>query len=196
MWFEIFDAITMVSVFFCAAAIKMADDFLDYEQDKAGEKGNLREVLGNGLPIYAMLLLSLAIYFNPPLCLSLFLASYGIGMFNDFKRRFPSKLTGFQESMVVISLGIGLCGWRYMVFAFMFTLSVQLIDDCIDAKNDILAGYRNLAHRFGVIESYLLAILSLMVSWWVGKSLFFPVLIAVVTLYSSLWWYQRGRKNA
>ncbi|MPM82501.1 hypothetical protein SDC9_129562 [bioreactor metagenome] len=196
MWLETFDFVTFVSVVLCAAAIKMADDFLDYDQDKAVGSNNLTVVLGKGLPIYAMLMLGLAINLNPPLCLALFLASYGIGMFHDLKSCFPSKLTGLQECVISLLLGIGLCGWKHMIFAFTFMLAIQLIDDCIDARTDQLSGYRNFAHCFGCVESYMLAVLSLLISWRVGESLFLPVLSAAIIFYVSLVWFQRGRKYA
>lgn len=196
MWLETFDFVTFGSVILCAAAIKMADDFLDYDQDKASGSNNFTNILGKGLPIYAMLLLGLAINLNPSLCLALFLASYGIGMFHDLKQRFPSKLTGLQECALSFLLGIGICGWQTMIFAFAFTLAVQLIDDCIDARTDQLSGYRNFAHRLGFVESYMLAVLSLLISWKIGELLFFPVLTAVTVFYGSLVWLQRGRKYA
>ncbi|MGI6093762.1 MAG: hypothetical protein GX348_08995 [Veillonellaceae bacterium] len=196
MWLEIFDLVTFVSVILCAAAIKMTDDYLDYDQDKAVGSYNLTLLLGKGLPVYAMLVLGLAVNLNPPLCLALFLASYGIGMFHDLKLCFPSKLTGFQECVISFLLGIGLCGWRTMIFAFAFTLAIQLIDDCIDARTDQLSGNRNFAQRFGFVESYMLALLSILLSWQVGGSLFFPVLCAVTIFYGSIVWLQRRRNYA
>lgn len=195
MWLEIFDLFNIIAVIFCAIAIKMADDFLDYDLDKASGNQNLGEILGPGLSIYAMLFLSLSVYINPPLCLSLFLASYCIGMFHDLKQRFPSGLTGLQESIVVNFIGFWLCGWRYMIFSIMFALAIQLIDDCIDAKKDTYCGYRNLAHRFGIIECCIFAVISLLLAWLVGKSLFFSVLISILIFYIGLFWYQGVQKS-
>lgn len=195
MWLETFDFTVFCAVFICAIAIKMIDDFLDYDHDKAGKNYNSAEFLGKGSPVYAMLLFGIAVYLNPPLCLSLFLASYGIGMFHDLSVLFPSKLTGFQEFIFSFGVGVYLCGWNSMFFSFAFILAIQLIDDCIDAQIDQLSGRRNMAHHFGLFESYLLASISLLVSVWVDKDRFISVIIATTVFYGCLIWLQERRRH-
>lgn len=196
MWQEIYDnSATVVAVILCAVAIKLADDFLDEEIDENIGNENWSIILGRGAPIYAMLFLSLSIYLNPPVSLSLFLASYSIGMLHDLKQRLPTNLTGYQESLIAFIIGIILCGWKLMIFAILFVIGVQLIDDCIDVQNDKLAGYRNLAYRLGCVEAYLLAVLSMLVSWWVAEDYFLPVFLATVIFYFGHFWCQGGAKS-
>lgn len=196
MWPEIYDySATVVAVIFCAVAIKLADDFLDEEIDENIGNENWSKILGRGTPIYAMIFLSLSIYLKPPISLSLFLASYSIGMLHDLKQKFPTKLTGYQESVIAFIIGAILCGWKFMIFAFLFVIGVQLIDDCIDAQNDELAGYRNLAYRLGIVEAYALAVLSMLISWWVVGDYFLPVFFATVIFYFGHFWCQGVQKN-
>lgn len=196
MWLEIFDySKIFFAVVFCAVAVKISDDFLDVELDKCAGRNNWAEAIGRGAMIYAMLFLGLAACLNISISMSLFLGSYAIGMFQDLNQRFPTNLSGWQECLIVFTFGVIFLGLKVMVFSLFFLLSVQLFDDCIDAKADQYAGHRNLAHRLGILEAYMVAILTLLISWWVGRDIFVPVLCATVLVYCFVW-CQEVRKNA
>ncbi|HEY3425606.1 MAG TPA: hypothetical protein VGL27_12475 [Negativicutes bacterium] len=192
MWPEIFEfAAIALSVICCAAAVKLADDYLDSDLDRHSAQFNWANVLGPGVMLYAMLFIVFAASINAPVSMSLFLGSYIIGMFQGMKERYPSRLNGFQESVLVFILGTIFWGWKLMLFAVMFVLSVQLIDDCIDIHIDGLAGYRNLAYRFGVLECMLLALLMLLLSWWIYQPIFLPVFCGTAFFYMIMQLYLR-----
>lgn len=182
---------TSFSVIFCAAGIKLADDFLDQEIDQT--KSNLATMLGKGSMLYAMLSMALAASLNAPVSISLFLSSYIIGMFHDLKHDFPSHLTGFQESILVLLFGVFFLGWQLMLFSFFFIASIQLLDDYIDDFEDRLAGHRNWSHRLGRIECFLLFLLTLLTAWFIDEQLFFSVFLGTGIFYSIILYYQRGR---
>lgn len=194
MWPAIYEFVQLALAVICsAAAVKLTDDFLDKDIDRHTGRPNWAEALGNGTMFYAMLLIVIAAGINAPVSLSLFLSSYIIGMFNDLKNFFPSKLTGLQESLLVFAIGSALFGWRLMIFSIFFILSIQLFDDCIDAQNDLLAGQRNLANRLGIAECLLLAIMNMLISWWLNEQIFMPVFCGAGIFYTTILWYQEAK---
>jgi len=185
----------VLSVLLCAVAVKLFDDFLDVERDRKGDCYNFTYLLGKGTPIYAALALALAGSIYPGMSLPLFFASYSIGMFHDLRQSFPSGLSGLQESFFVFFLGVLLWGWQGMLFSLFFIFSIQLFDDYLDSCQDQLAGYRNFAHRLGKTECLLLAIVTLLISWWLDEFFFFPTLLATLIFYSGIFLYQRGKPS-
>lgn len=196
MWpvtFELFS--TVLSVLLCSIAVKMTDDFLDHDLDTRAGSYNFSAQLGPGAIIYGMLALALAASMNAAVSIPLFLASYSIGMFNDFKQSFPSGLSGLQESLLVFFAGSVLWSWQSMLFSTLFIFSIQLFDDYLDMHTDQLAGYRNLAHRIGKVECLLLSIVTLLASWLLCEHLFFPVITGTVIFYSGILYYRRGKSS-
>lgn len=177
------DVTTALAVAICALAVKLTDDALDRESDLAGGRSNLAARLGPGTMVYAALCLAIAASINTPVSLSLFFASYIIGMFNDFRLIFPSRLRGWQESALVALLGLILFGWHLMAFALLFILAMQLIDDCVDMHADRLCGQRNLACRLGWPECLLAGLALLLAAWWLDEKLFYPVLAGTSVFY-------------
>lgn len=169
-----------------ALAVKLIDDWLDQDRDRTIGRANLAASLGVGTMVYAALALALAAGINAPLSLALFLASYILGMVSDLGRLFPSRLTGWQESLLVLVAGLALSGWRTMLFAIAFVAAVQLIDDCLDLAADRLAGQRNLACRLGVAECLLLAVTALLAAWWLAPGLFVPVAAGAAVVYLAI----------
>ena len=167
----------------CSLAVKLTDDWLDRDRDAAVGRINWATRLGTGTMVYAALFLALAAGINAAVSLALFFASYIVGMFTDLGRRLPSRLTGWQESLLVLVAGAMLCGWRTMLFAGLFVSAVQLIDDCIDLAGDRLAGQRNLACRFGTAECLLGGLTLLLAAWWLDAGLFTPVFAGVAAVY-------------
>jgi len=186
-------AFIVIPVILCSIAVKLVDDFLDRDLDTRAGCSNFSNTFGNGAIVYGMLSLSLAASMNASVSIPLFLASYSIGMFNDFKKTFTSGLSGLQESLLVFILGVMLWGWQNMLFSIFFIFSIQLFDDYVDIYTDQLAGYRNFAHRIGKVECLLLSILTLCISWRISEHLFPGVLLGTAIFYSILFYYQRGR---
>ncbi|BBB93091.1 MAG TPA: hypothetical protein PKA28_01345 [Methylomusa anaerophila] len=194
MWQEIFD---FGSIFFavvcCSIAVKLADDYLDRVSDLTGGQVNWAERLGPGTMVYAMLFLAIAAGINAKLSLSLFIGSYVVGMFNDLNTLYPSRLTGFYESVLAVVLGMILLGWRMMFFSLCFVFAVQLIDDCIDAYTDRLTGQRNMANHFGKTECMLTALLGFLLAWVAAESLIIPTFIGTASVYMWSMRQQGGR---
>lgn len=187
MWLAIFDfACIAAAVACCAIAIKLADDYLDQEQDRLAGQVNWTNVLGTGTMFYAIFFLSIAAAINSAVSLSLFFASYIIGMFNDFQSRFPLGLTGWQESLLTLFISLALFGWEITLFSLSLVFAVQLIDDCIDINIDSHSGQRNYACRLGCVECVLTAALALLFAWWLNEALFFPVVTGIVLVYAGL----------
>ncbi len=184
MWPEIFDFLTTTAaVTCCAAAVKFADDYLDREYDAIVGKTNWAEMFDKGTMLYAMFLLALSASIDASLSLSLFLGSYIIGMFNNMRQRFPSRLNGFQESMVAFSVGLVFFGWNYMLFSLSFVLAIQLFDDYLDASSDCVSGQRNFANRYGKMECLLFGVICMLVAWAGGEKLFLPALAGTAIVY-------------
>nr|WP_092067845.1 hypothetical protein [Dendrosporobacter quercicolus]NSL46808.1 hypothetical protein [Dendrosporobacter quercicolus DSM 1736]SDL64654.1 hypothetical protein SAMN04488502_101447 [Dendrosporobacter quercicolus] len=177
-----------LAVLLCALAVKLTDDFLDRDLDAAAGQNNWTQHLGSGTPVYAMLLLAVSAGLRADICLPLFLSSYITGMFNDLRQPFPSRLTGWQECLLVLAAGAILFSWNIMLFSLLFIIAVQLADDCLDYSADLLSGQRNFAHRFGIVESLLLAIIALLLSCWLNPALFGPVLCGAGLFYLSLFY--------
>lgn len=175
-----------LAVFLCAAAVKLLDDWLDKDHDQAVGCKNWAVFLGPGAAVYAALLLAMAAAVSARVSLALFFASYSIGMFSDLNRKLPSRLMGWQEVIIVCGLGTALLGWRSMLFSLLFITAIQLFDDCLDAAADLLAGQRNLANRFGMLECLLAGLLFMLGAWWLEGDLFPPVLIGTMLFYACL----------
>ena len=184
MWPETFEFIRLTLAVMCtAAAIKLVDDFLDVQHDNAVGFFNWTEILGRGTIIYAMLFLSVGAALYTPLSLTLFLASYIVGMFNDLHKLFPSHLNGLGESQLVGIIGIIIFGLRLMMFSLFFVVFMQLLDDCIDIKIDKLAGKRNFAHRVGPFICLLSATAVLLIAWNIDEQLIAPTLTGSAVVY-------------
>jgi 4-hydroxybenzoate polyprenyltransferase len=184
VWPEIFEFLsTIVAVACCAAAVKLADDYLDKEYDAIAGKTNWAEIFDKGTMLYAMFLLALSAGINAPLALSLFLGSYIVGMFSAMRDKFPSRLNGFQESLVAVTVGLVLFGWNTMLFSVSFVFAIQLFDDYIDAHSDCLSGQRNLANRYGKMECLLVGLFCTLAAFWLNERLFVPTLAGTAIVY-------------
>ncbi|SDF56032.1 hypothetical protein [Sporolituus thermophilus] len=187
MWPAISDfVVTVVAVVLCAAAVKLVDDFLDQELDRIAGRTNWSEFLGSGAMVYAIILIVFAACINASVSLPLFLASYIVGMFINLDHNFPTRLKGWQESLIVFGLGVLFFEWSNMVFSLLFILGVQLVDDCLDIYNDRRAGYHNWAYRLGIMECLLVAGLAFTAAWWLGGDRFLPVLFGTAAFYIGL----------
>jgi 4-hydroxybenzoate polyprenyltransferase len=178
-----FDTATALASALCALAVKLTDDWLDRDRDQAVGRANWAAGIGAGTMVYAALFLALAAGVNAAVSLALFFASYVVGMFNDLGRLLPSRLSGWQESLLVLAAGAAVCGWRTMSFAVLFVAAVQLLDDCLDLAGDRLAGQRNFACRLGTAECLLVGITLMLASWWLYPALFSPVFAGVALVY-------------
>jgi len=194
MWPKMFDnAAIVLAVFLCCFAVKLIDDFLDKEIDLSCGRCNWADRLGPGAMVYAVLLLSLAACLNSRVSLPLFFASYIIGMFNDMGTTLPSQLTGWQESLLVTTLGVIFFDFHIVLFALLFVASVQFFDDYLDMRSDRLCGQRNLACRFGPVVCLAGALILFFAAWGLDEALFMPVFTGTAIFYG-LALHLAGRK--
>lgn len=184
MWPEISEfLVTATAVACCSAAVKLADDYLDKEYDTVAGKTNWAEHFDKGTMLYAMFLLALSAGINAALSISLFLSCYIVGMFSHMRDKFPSRLNGFQESLIAFAIGILLFGWNNMVFSLSFVFALQLFDDLIDARSDQLTGQRNLANRYGRMECLLAGMICTLIAWGGNEKLFIPAFMGTAIVY-------------
>lgn len=196
MWLAIFEEIGIVcAVILCCISVKLVDDFLDYDMDTSADSYNFTTLLGKGTLVYAMAALALAASINASVSMPLFFASYMVGMFKDLKQKFPSHVSGLQESLLIFLLGALLWNWQSMLFSLFFIFSIQLFDDYLDMSKDQKAGYRNLAHRMGKVECLLLSIVTLLLSWQLEENLFLLIFFSTGMFYSALLYYQRRKSS-
>jgi len=193
MWPAIFESARVTLAVVCTAfAVKLVDDFLDLEQDRISRRANWTMLLGRATVVYGLLCLAIGASIHP-ISLPLFFASYIVGMFNDLSQLFPSRLAGWQESLLVFIMGYLLWGWRLMFISLFFVVSIQLLDDCYDTASDQLAGHRNLAHRFGSHECLLAATCALLLATWLASELIVPLILGTVVFVLFNIWLERKK---
>ncbi len=161
MWSTIFSIYlfkNILSIFFTGCVIKLMDDYMDQDYDALINKSNISKDLGYGVVPYVLLLFSIACAFNVTIAVSLFLASFCIGMFGFLQARMPSGFSGYMESVAAIITGLLFFGVKTMISSICIIAAVQLMDDCIDLNTDIISK-KNLAFVFGKIECIIMSII-------------------------------------
>lgn len=155
-WLTSFFAILCVG-----AAIKIMDDFLDSEYDLCRGKITLAGRLGRAVLPYTLCVALLGAYLNTQLCISLFLASYALGMFSTWRDVLPTRLPAYVEILIAIGLSVLCTGWYMTLWAVSITAVIDWLDDLVDIAGDKRSGQRNLALRLGVVETILLLLAAL-----------------------------------
>jgi hypothetical protein len=143
--------------FFTGIAIKIMDDFLDASIDSMIGKRTWAASLDEAALPYALVALSLAAVAEPVWSITLFWASYAVGMRGDLTRPLPLGLTGWQEASLLGMIAILAFGWRTVFTSWAAIFSVQAIDDLLDRKQDKMSGAANWAIQWGVVETSLTA---------------------------------------
>ncbi|MDB5083668.1 MAG: hypothetical protein JWN30_554 [Bacilli bacterium] len=136
--------------------IKLMDDWLDQEFDECVGKKTVARKLGKSALPYSLLLAVLSAVVNPPLAISLFLASYSVGMAFQFTDRMPTGLPGYGEAAISFVVGCCLIGVPLMGWGIVMMLTVQLLDDILDSKLDKQSGQQNFVVKVGIVEGSLL----------------------------------------
>ncbi|MFD2168517.1 hypothetical protein [Tumebacillus lipolyticus] len=144
--------------------IKLMDDWLDVEFDQCIGRHTLAIRLGRACLPYSLLGFGLALALAPDVALTLFLASYAIGMGHDLREKMPTKLPGWVESLAAVSFSVWATDIRLTVWALFVMTTIQLLDDLMDLQNDRRSGQNNLANRFGFVEVTLLMFICLLAS--------------------------------
>ncbi|GAW91482.1 hypothetical protein [Calderihabitans maritimus] len=152
-------AVLFAAVFLTGMVVKGMDDLLDSSWDLAKGKRTVAGSYGYSLVPYLMVFLAIAAWLAPKISLSLFLASYAVGMFFDSRQKMASGLQGYQETVIIILLGSLFFGWLEMLSSLSIILLVQVLDDLQDFRKENPTGHKNWARKFGVVETILFAII-------------------------------------
>lgn len=137
------------------------DDYLDQEVDKLTGKKTLAVRLERAIVPYTLVLFSLAVSLNSSWALSLFWASYILGMGYDLKNYLPSKLKAYQESLLLLIIGIAFLSVKEIISSLFIIFNIQLIDDLIDRKDDSQIYRNNFTYLLGRRQTIILIIIIL-----------------------------------
>lgn len=150
------------SIIAVAAAIRLMDDFLDLAVDESLAvhtlAGDLREA---ALP-YALAAFACSAALMPKLSIALFAAAYFVGMTGDQQRVLPLGMQGWQEGLLLLLVGAFGAGVACAAWALFFMIALQTGDDLADRLHDRASGVRNLCQRYGVGETALAGVCSLL----------------------------------
>jgi hypothetical protein len=178
LWCTIFNIYlikSISSIFFTGCVIKLMDDYMDQDYDALINKCNVSNNLGHGVMPYVLLLFSIACVSNVTTAVSLFLASFGLGMVGTLPVKMPSGFSGYGESVAAIIAGLLLFGTKTMISSICIIAAVQLLDDYIDLDSDMISK-KNLAFIFGKVECIVISIILFLCS------VYFEPAKAVITM--------------
>ncbi|NLK08402.1 MAG: hypothetical protein GX316_06835 [Firmicutes bacterium] len=138
---------------FAGFAIKIMDDYLDGPLDALVGKISWSTRLEKGALPYALMVFCLGVAADDGWAVTLFWASYALGMRGDLQRSLLSRLTGWQEIVLT-----GLCisavyGSRALGTSWLAVFIVQAWDDLLDKDIDKLTGAHNWAIQWGSTET-------------------------------------------
>ncbi|MEW9123223.1 MAG: hypothetical protein AB2421_10970 [Thermotaleaceae bacterium] len=128
--------------------IKLLDSYLDDEIPSRMKDPALKYAL---LP-YGLILFTIAVTLDISYAVTLFSASYILGMFFNFNRKLPSGLTGWQESLCILLINFLKFSFLPIFTSILAIFFIQCVDDLKDMNWDKKLGFHNLANQFGKIE--------------------------------------------
>jgi hypothetical protein len=142
------ELLSALSVLLAAVSVKLLDDTIDIGSEDSSTQAR---------PVYAMLLLWAASVLDIQLAGALFAASYVTGMVSRPLADGRGALPVITESGAVLVFSVLALGYCRVLSALALALAVQLADDAMDHKADMLRGATGLATRFGRVECSLAA---------------------------------------
>lgn len=152
-------------IFLMGIVIKLMDDYLDENLDMMKGKKNFAVLLGRGLLPYSLVLIIISLYLNFQEVVSLFFASYILGMTHDYSDRLPSSLMGWQESLIVFTLSILLTSFYNTITALILIFLLQLFDDFIDYQKDDFVNEKNFIIGLGKVPGMVLILILSLISF-------------------------------
>lgn len=151
--------ISFVGILMTGLAIKIMDDFLDVEYDQCLGKKTLALRWGRASLPYGLFLLALGCAISLTYSLTLFFASYAVGMVHVWSEKMPTRLAAFIEMLGAFGTSIWLVGVMPAVWGVTMMATVQLLDDLFDIQKDAYTGQRNTVIRMGMVEATLLLLI-------------------------------------
>ena len=183
----------------CAGSVvKLTDDVLDAEFDRNRGRVTLASRLARAALPYGLVLGLIAARLNLSLTIAVFFGAYAVGMVPTWRERLPTRVPAYVEIGAAMVVSILCVGWRLSIWGLAIMAVIDWLDDVVDASNDKLTGQRNLAVRFGVVETLLSILVALCVAVLVNAAdtaLVFaavPVVTAVAELTTTRWWSDFG----
>lgn len=167
-----------VGIGFIGSVIKLMDDYFDEELDYLLEKKTLAMRLQTSTLPYSLLLFTLAVLLIREMAISLFLASYILGMHSELEERQPSGLKGYQESLLLTLLLFLTIHPLEVMTSFSIILTIQIIDDYVDYYTEPFPGRGNLIKRLGKSLSLLLLFFLLLFTLYIDPVKGLMVLLA------------------
>ena len=171
-------------VFLIGIVIKIMDDYLDRDIDRFKEQWNITLIINRGILPYSLVLLIFSLYLNFPEGVSIFAASYLVGMINDLNEKLPTKLYAWQEGIFLIILTTYMSSLKDSISALLIVSSIQIIDDFIDMKKDKYIDNSNIVNKIGKINASIITIVLVLASFkfFFLKSIFYYSAVALLYL--------------
>lgn len=176
-------------IFLTGIVIKLMDDYVDQDIDKLSGQNNIFNLDEIRIMPYILLIFSLACYIDLKTATSLFFASYSLGMMESLDAKMLTSIYSYQESVLIIILGILMFGLHEMLSSLCIVAFIDLTDDYIDCKMD--KNYKkNWVFILGKVEVLILSIIFLLFALYTNlcKSvlvtiLVYPVVYIIGLLY-------------
>lgn len=158
-WYEW--GVLLLCLLLIGAVVKLLDDSLDADFDKFRGQLTLAARLGRAVYPYGVVLALVAAYLNANLTIALFLGSYVVGMFVQWRESLPTKVSAYIEILAGIALSVALTGWQTAFWGVAMMAVIDWLDDLVDYSGDKTSGQVNLALRIGVVETLFLVMAAL-----------------------------------
>lgn len=174
-----------IGIFLIAVVIKIMDDFLDKDIDKLSNQWNITLILKRAILPYCIVLLILSLYCNFNESVSIFAASYMLGMINEHNQQLPTRLYAWQEGLLMILFAIYMTSVKDVFSALVIVSFIQIIDDVIDLNKDKYTKVDNTIYKYGKINMLIISIILLLISirYFLIKTIYY--LLAGLTLYTT-----------
>ncbi|QZY56910.1 hypothetical protein [Crassaminicella profunda] len=158
--------------------IKLIDDYVDDELDYMGKNNIDKTIL-----LYSILFIAIAAGIYVEYAVTLISACYMVGMFHDMAMKLPTRLRGYQESIIIFFINIYLFSFHEMITSFLAIGIIQLIDDLCDTKWDKKYGYKNFANQFGKVEIIIISLILTILLGMLDHTKLFIVMISYVLIH-------------
>jgi len=147
-----------MGIFLMGLVIKIMDDYIDRDIDELKGQWNIASIFKRAILPYSLVLVIISLYLNFSEAVSIFAASYFLGMCNELNERLPSGLKGWQEGVLLLLFTTYMNSLQECLAALLIVCSIQFIDDFLDLKKDIYIDSSNLVNRLGKINSLFITI--------------------------------------
>ncbi|MCT4618746.1 MAG: hypothetical protein N4A62_05090 [Marinisporobacter sp.] len=134
--------------------IKLIDDYVDDDLDYLDQMNIHKTIL-----LYSILFIILAAGIHVEYTVTLISSCYMVGMFHDMCMKLPTRLRGYQESILLFLINMYLFSFYNIITSLIAMSIIQLIDDLCDRKWDKKYGYKNFANQFGEVEIMVISLI-------------------------------------